>query len=103
MDLVDLATAPIPEGGIARIRARVQEAGEGDAFVGVYFPETLVCFTGVVVAGELVTWSMFTAPSESAAKAAATGQLEVASAMVRAMRERSAPALAAAMGRLKQQ
>ncbi len=65
--VLDLAHAPIPVDGLARVRAQVDRLMGGDGFVGVWFPQTLVCFTGVVLAGEVVSWSMFPAPNQQAA------------------------------------
>ncbi|MBL8324816.1 MAG: hypothetical protein JNJ89_07645 [Rubrivivax sp.] len=66
--MLDLAAAPMPADGLERVRANVARLGGGDGFVGIWFPQTSVCFTGVGLAGELITWSMFPAPSEQAAR-----------------------------------
>ncbi|MCL4697127.1 MAG: hypothetical protein KJ023_08780 [Burkholderiaceae bacterium] len=91
----------MPADGLARVRANVERLMGGDGFIGVWFPATSVCFTGVVLAGELVTWSMFPAPDQDSARQVAEAHRGLAESQIDMLRAAQAES-ARLFGRLTQ-
>lgn len=72
LSLLQSAVAPLTDDDALRIAALIdRQPKDGSAFVSRWSPHTGVCFTGLVIDGELTGWAMFPAADEASARHAA--------------------------------
>lgn len=60
-----------------RLAAMIEQAGDGDAFVGMFSPGNSLCITAGIVGGEVMTWHIFPAAGEAQAQSLALLSREV--------------------------
>jgi hypothetical protein len=100
--LATLLSAPLSPDAIARIEAQLAAAIEcGDGFVGTWCAERRVGFSGVVVNGQLVNWTLFPAESVEGARSVASALLDQAEAIFNRLQGDAGTAARAAINRAK--